>query len=141
MYVYAHGLHAFWTGLAILQHQKVLIGSMSCNLLPTFHPVSAAPCAVRNVVANLTCSNGTAKVSWSSANGANSYLVTAVATDGHQALCNTDGLQCDLTQLLCGQTYNVSLTAISDICPVKTQSNVSFSTRECQHEFTLRALE
>lgn len=92
--------------------------------------LSLAPCAAGNVAANMDCYNNTAKVSWSSAKGANSYVVTAVGEDGHRASCETDEHQCDLTELQCGQTYNVSLATISDHCQTETHSNVTFSTRE-----------
>jgi len=92
--------------------------------------LSLAPCAAGNVAANLDCSNNTVEVSWSSASGANSYMVTAVATDGNRVSCETDELQCDLTELQCGQTYSIALTAISEHCQTETHTDVAFSTRE-----------
>nr|XP_046247875.1 uncharacterized protein LOC124060678 [Scatophagus argus] len=92
----------------------------------------SAPCAAENVAANMDCYNNTANVSWSSASGANSYTVTAVGADGHWASCETNALQCDLTELQCGQMYNVSLTTVSDHCQTETHTNVTFSTRPCK---------
>lgn len=89
-----------------------------------------APCAAGNVAAIMDCYNNTAEVSWSPATGANSYMVTAVGSDGHRASCETDEHQCDLTDLQCGQMYEVSLTAISDHCRTETRTNATFSTRE-----------
>lgn len=57
-------------------------------------------------------------------------MVTVVGKDGHQASCETDKHQCDLTALQCGQMYNVSLTTITDPCQTEIQTNVTFSTRE-----------
>lgn len=57
-------------------------------------------------------------------------MVTVTGKDGHQASCETDEHQCDLTELHCGQMYDVSLTTISDHCQTEIQTNVTFSTRE-----------
>ncbi|KAK9519631.1 hypothetical protein VZT92_022346 [Zoarces viviparus] len=92
----------------------------------------SAPCAAGNVAVDLDCSNNTAEVSWSPADGGNSYTVTAVGEDGHRASCESDEQQCDLTELQCGQTYNVSLATISDHCQTETLANVTFSTRPCK---------
>lgn len=78
----------------------------------------------------MDCYNDTAKVSWSAAKGADSYTVTAIATEGHQVSCETDGHQCDLTELQCGEMYNVSITNVGNICQTETNTNVTFSTRE-----------
>ena len=101
---------------------------MSCISLSLFF---LAPCAAENVTANLDCENSTAEISWILANGATSYAVTAVATDGHPASCETTKDLCELTELQCGQTYNVSLTTISDHCETERHTNATFSTREC----------
>lgn len=95
----------------------------------SFRP-SLAPCAAGNVAANMDCYNNTAEVSWSSAPGAKSYMVTAVGADGHWASCETDEHQCDLMDLQCGQMYQVHLTTISDHCQTETHTNVTFSTSE-----------
>uniref|UniRef100_A0A3B4UUE8 Fibronectin type-III domain-containing protein n=1 Tax=Seriola dumerili TaxID=41447 RepID=A0A3B4UUE8_SERDU len=92
----------------------------------------SAPCAAANVAANLDCDNNTAEISWSLANGAESYAVTAVAADGDRASCETDENRCELMELQCGQTYSISLTSISDQCEIETQTNVTFSTRPCK---------
>ncbi|KAI3368520.1 hypothetical protein L3Q82_025527 [Scortum barcoo] len=92
----------------------------------------SAPCAVEDVAANMDCYNNSAEVSWSLARGANSYMVTAIGAEGHQASCETDAQQCGLTELQCGQTYKVILTAISDACQTETYTNVTFSTRPCK---------
>ncbi len=92
--------------------------------------LSLAPCAAENVAADIDCHNNTVKVSWNSAKGANLYMVTAVGADGHKASCESDGDQCDLMELQCGQMYNISLTAISDHCQTATQADVTFSARK-----------
>lgn len=91
---------------------------------------SLAPCVAKNVAAHLDCHNNTAEVSWSSAAGASSYKVTAISADGFQSSCETDGNQCAVTQLQCGQKYNVTLTSINNLCQIDTQTNVSFNSRK-----------
>lgn len=81
-----------------------------------------------DVAAAVDCNNNTAQVSWSSAQGAKSYMVTAVGAAGHRVLCETEEEWCDLTELQCGQTYSVSLATISDNCHTETHTNVTFST-------------
>lgn len=83
-----------------------------------------------DVAAAVDCNNNVARVSWSSARGARSYMVTAVGSDGHRVSCETEEEWCDLTELQCGQTYNVSLATISDNCRTETHTNISFSTRK-----------
>lgn len=92
--------------------------------------LSPAPCTADNVEANMDCENNTARVSWPAAQGANSYVVTATGENGHQASCETDEHSCNVTELQCGQMYNVSLTSISDHCQTETNTGVTFSTRE-----------
>ncbi|XP_054646058.1 uncharacterized protein LOC129188936 [Dunckerocampus dactyliophorus] len=97
----------------------------------TMH-LDSAPCAVTNVATSLVCHNNTVEVNWSFADGADSYMVTAVSSDGHQAVCESHEQQCDLTDLLCGQKYNISITSISDHCQAETVSEVTFTTRPCE---------
>ncbi|XP_044055462.1 uncharacterized protein LOC122877670 [Siniperca chuatsi] len=110
----------------------IAIGETLNSSISTTVLLVSAPCAARNVATNMDCYNNTAEVSWSSASGGNSYMVNAVGTDGHWASCETDEHQCDLSELQCGQTYNISLTTISDHCQTETHTNVTFSTRPCK---------
>lgn len=89
-----------------------------------------APCTAGNVVASYGCNNNTAEVSWSYSGGASSYIVTAVSLDGYRTSCNTSELRCELLQLECSQTYNITLTTGSNQCQIEKQTGVSFSTRK-----------
>ncbi|RVE73628.1 hypothetical protein OJAV_G00033020 [Oryzias javanicus] len=106
---------------------KTLNSSMSTPVL-----LISAPCTGRNVAANLDCYNSTAEVSWSSGIGATSYIVTAVGTDGFVASCATNEFHCNLTELQCGQVYNVTLTTVSEQCQIELYTNVSFGSRPCE---------
>ncbi|XP_036969323.1 fibronectin isoform X2 [Acanthopagrus latus] len=122
-----YGLHC---GIVYYTDVMAIGQTLNSSASPT-ELLVAAPCAAKDVAASLDCYNNTAEVSWTPASGANSYMVTAVV-DGHRASCETDGDQCDLMELQCGQMYNVSLTTISDHCQTETQTNVTFNTRPCK---------
>ncbi|XP_074491158.1 uncharacterized protein fndc7b [Sebastes fasciatus] len=127
-FCYVEGLHC-----GIIYYTNVIaVGEMLNSSSSTTVLLASAPCAAENVAAYFDCYNDTAEVSWSSADGGNSYMVTAVGEYGHMASCETDEQQCDLTELECGQMYNVSLTTISDHCHTETPTNVTFSTRPCK---------
>ncbi|XP_045905931.1 receptor-type tyrosine-protein phosphatase beta [Micropterus dolomieu] len=122
------GLHC-----GITYHTNVIaIGEILNSSLSTTVLLVSAPCAAGNVAAKIDCYNNTANVSWSTASGANSYVVNAIGTEGNQASCETLARHCDLSELQCGQTYNISLTTISDQCQAETHTNVTFSTRPCR---------
>ncbi|XP_056895182.1 fibronectin-like isoform X2 [Takifugu flavidus] len=92
----------------------------------------SAPCMAESLAASLDCYNNSAEVSWSSVKGAESYLVSAVGENGHRVSCETNENQCNVTELQCGQVYNVSLTAINAHCQRTAQTNVSFGTWPCK---------
>ncbi|XP_075901618.1 uncharacterized protein fndc7b isoform X2 [Nelusetta ayraudi] len=110
----------------------VAIGETLNSSLSTTVLLVSAPCVAGDVAAALDCSNNSARVSWSSARGADSYVVTAAGADGDTFSCETEDEWCDLTELSCGQTYHVSLTTISGSCNTETRANVSFGTRPCE---------
>ncbi|XP_076010518.1 fibronectin type III domain-containing protein 7-like [Genypterus blacodes] len=93
--------------------------------------LNSAPCAAANLVAEFDCN--TAQISWSPAIGVTSYKVTATGSDGHQAFCQSANLpNCSMTELECGQLYNVSLTAFNSNCQTDTSTDVSFRSRPCK---------
>lgn len=51
-------------------------------------------------------------VSWTANNRAATYTVSATG-DGGEHNCTTSGNSCDITDLPCGSTYEVSVTATS----------------------------
>ena len=75
------------------------------------------PCRPTNVKAALLCESNSAAVTWERASGALSYLAVAVTADGsHRAECNNTVTHCDLRDLQCGQTYNVSVFGQDKSC-------------------------
>lgn len=56
-------------------------------------------------------------MTWERASGALSYLSVGVTEDGsHQTECNNTMTHCDLSDLQCGQTYNVSVFGLDGSC-------------------------
>lgn len=83
-------------------------------------PVSCTP---TNVKASLRCYSNSAAVTWEPASGALSYVAVGVTTDGSQRIeCNNTMPYCDLSNLQCGQTYNVSVFGHDESCN-STESN------------------
>lgn len=64
----------------------------------------------------LNCSTNVLTVSWDSASMLLNYSVTALAGDGTALHCMTEDSSCTMTNLKCGQQYNVSIKAISSTC-------------------------
>ncbi|KAM3619311.1 uncharacterized protein V6R79_006036 [Siganus canaliculatus] len=110
----------------------VAIGETLNSSLSTAAVLAAAPCAVFSVSADVDCDNDTALVSWDSVSVAESFVATAVADDGHAASCETAERWCEVTGLLCGRTYSVSITSVDAGCQTETTTNVTFSTRPCE---------
>ncbi|XP_069009634.1 fibronectin type III domain-containing protein 7-like [Embiotoca jacksoni] len=124
------GLHC-----GVTYHTNVIaVGETLNSSSSTSVLLISAPCTAKDVAAHLDCYNNTAEVSWSPANGANFYKVTAVSRNAYLAFCQTDGHQCNLTELECGQVYNVTVESVSDRCQTETHAVVTFSTRPCKPE-------
>ena len=64
----------------------------------------------------MDCVNNEAVVSWNASQGALSYMVVAHNKLGDLSPCETAGLTCTLTNLTCGQTYLVQISAQDDFC-------------------------
>ncbi|XP_012990390.2 uncharacterized protein LOC105029012 isoform X2 [Esox lucius] len=93
--------------------------------------LASAPCVSTNVQAVVDCVNASAMVTWDWSDGAQSYILTAIGSDGHQVTCHTEDNFCIVTELSCGQVYNLTLTTVDQNCQMETPTGVSFSTRPC----------
>lgn len=88
---------------------------------------SSVPCVPTNLTVASTCSNQTT-VMWQASLGAQSYRVIAVGNKGHQTTCSSNSTTCSLTDLRCGQVYNVSVVAIDDTCSSPHCQTVTLQT-------------
>ncbi|GCB65250.1 hypothetical protein scyTo_0007677 [Scyliorhinus torazame] len=95
-----------------------------------------ASCIPLNLGVQLDCNTNDAFVSWTHTNGAVSYSASAKGSDGHAVLCDTANTHCQIANLHCGQMYNLSLTALDNICDTSQSSISDFSTAPCAPQFT-----
>ncbi|CAL8306274.1 unnamed protein product [Lota lota] len=86
---------------------------------------------VGSVSVDYSCASNTAVVSWTPVIGADSYRATA-NRDGTAMSCTSQGTQCQLKGMACGQSYAVSVTAIAGGCESAGNANVTtFRTVPC----------
>lgn len=94
---------------------KATTESLFFTLFPCPPP---APCPPEDVDPVLDCSTNTARVEWQGRGGADFYIVQALGVEEHESGCETASLSCDLGDLMCGFTYNISVIAINGMCNV-----------------------
>uniref|UniRef100_UPI0037E7605E fibronectin type III domain-containing protein 7-like n=1 Tax=Semicossyphus pulcher TaxID=241346 RepID=UPI0037E7605E len=128
-----------------------------CNRACRAHTKDTAPCMPMNLQLNPKNSSCVG-VSWTANNRAATYTVSAIGDDGEHT-CTTSGNSCDITDLPCGSTYDVSVKATSaagqslpsysdlletePCCPVtltvdqvtQAMTNVSWSHAKGAHSF------
>ncbi|XP_026097187.1 fibronectin type III domain-containing protein 7-like [Carassius auratus] len=94
---------------------------------------TSAPCPPDSsaVTVDMNCENATALFRWAWSGGAASYELTAISNNGYIASCISQDNFCNISELACGQTYTVRLTAISDECQITQETGVTFQTRPC----------
>ncbi len=94
-----------------------------------------APCkpVYNSVTVDVNCENATALFSWAWSGGAASYELSAISNNGYMASCISQDNFCNISELACGQTYTVMLTAINDECQITQETGVTFQTRESQY--------
>lgn len=78
--------------------------------------ILSVPCKPRFIKAVVDCYTQTALVGWFPSDGALSYMVTATAMSGHNVTCEASLAHCELSGLLCGQSYSVSVKAVGETC-------------------------
>lgn len=89
-----------------------MISFSTSSLLPS------VPCSPLDVEPTLDCSTGVAHVHWTASRGAHFYSVRARGVEEHERGCETESQSCVLTELMCGFTYNISVTAVNSVCNV-----------------------
>ncbi|XP_056304665.1 uncharacterized protein LOC130216807 [Danio aesculapii] len=95
--------------------------------------LTSAPClpVSSSVAVNVSCAHDTALLSWAWSGGAESYELTATSNNGYISTCISQENYCNISNLVCGQTYKVRLTAINHGCHVTEETGVTFQTRPC----------
>ncbi|XP_036072425.1 uncharacterized protein LOC112147737 [Oryzias melastigma] len=78
--------------------------------------LQTAPCPPQNVNATVRCSNHSALITWMGSPNALGYNVTAIGLGGQIHNCHTNSSSCEVTDLQCGETYSVKVTAYTQTC-------------------------
>ena len=79
-------------------------------------PPPVVPCPPANLSSQLDCSNGSALLSWSPSPNAVSYTGVALGPDGALPPCSSSTPSCLLSGLVCGRSYNLTVTASDGSC-------------------------
>ncbi|XP_034002007.1 fibronectin type III domain-containing protein 7-like [Trematomus bernacchii] len=103
-----------------------------CDNSNAYLDLQSVPCSPTNVKASLLCDSNSAAVTWERASGALTYRAVGVTEDGsHQTECNNTMTFCDLSDLQCGQTYNVSVYSQDESCSSVESNKAYVRTANC----------
>ncbi|KAG7513796.1 fibronectin type III domain-containing protein 7 [Solea senegalensis] len=92
---------------------------------------STRPCQPMYLGVDQQCGTSTANLFWGEAEGVELYMVTATCSM-HTLHFNSTNSTCVFPDLLCGETYEFSVTAYVDGCYSETSSTVTIQTGPCQ---------
>ena len=86
-------------------------------------------CAPTNITVSPACEDSA--VSWSHVTGAEMYIATATADDGHTHTCSSNySNSCNFTDLHCGETYAVTVVTVDGGCWSEPSSMVQLRAGE-----------
>ncbi|XP_036446665.1 fibronectin type III domain-containing protein 7 [Colossoma macropomum] len=107
------------------------IASTAAGLsMPSYSvPFETAPCCPKNLSV-LQVTQAMSNISWSAAQGAQSFIASLTSSRGH-AQCHTTQTTCLMGCITCGTNYTVSLEAISSSGHTAECTYHGFSTSEC----------
>lgn len=94
---------------------KMSFIQISLTLIYAVFFSSTEPCTPTNVSSQLFCSAGIAQVSWAPSVNALSYAVKATS-NGQILNCTSSSTNCTLSNLACGQAYDVQVSASDGTC-------------------------
>lgn len=105
---------------------------VSTNLMGVSNAVlfsgSLAPCVPQALTPILDCGTGLATLSWASSAGAETYAVEAVSGNGNVLSFSTNITSGFLSELLCGQQYQITVKASNKQCRSAQSSPANLST-------------
>lgn len=82
-----------------------------------------APCPPTQLTVASSCESNNISVSWQASQGSASYMVIAMDAEGHRWSCNTTSTSCQISNLLCGQQYQVYAVGVDEKC-IGSKSNI-----------------
>lgn len=99
--------------------------------LPTFPCLSSGLCAPTITEATSDCDSS--RVAWTQVTGAEMFVATATAQDGHSYVCSSNSsLSCTFTDLNCGEIYSVTVTTMDRGCLSEPSTAVDLKAgKEC----------
>ncbi|KAL7851296.1 hypothetical protein AOLI_G00216520 [Acnodon oligacanthus] len=128
------GTNCSISGLRCGRAYNVTVKAVSSNCNSSYSQptgIQTVPCATQNVSASWQCSNSSAVVMWAPTAGVSLYSVMALGRDGDLKQCNSTNSTCQLSQMHCGQIYDITVTPYMNNCAGVRSAAVSFSTGPC----------
>lgn len=89
---------------------------------PFFFP-PPAPCPPTQLTVDSSCKSNNISVSWQASQGSVSYMAVAKNAEGRRWSCNTSSTACQISDLPCGQRYQVYVAGVDEKC-MGAKSNV-----------------
>ncbi|XP_072276183.1 fibronectin type III domain-containing protein 7-like [Pyxicephalus adspersus] len=96
--------------------------------------IQTEPCVPQNVTVDVDCELNNAMLYWNSALGSENYTAQVATTAGEEHTCHTKSTSCAVNDLLCGQTYNVMITAFNKQCQGESSHSIQLITAPCAPE-------
>lgn len=78
--------------------------------------IPPAPCPPTNLRVSSSCTSNNIMVLWQASQGSISYIAVAENAQRRQWSCNTSSTSCQITELLCGQQYQVYVVGVDEKC-------------------------
>lgn len=89
----------------------------------------------------LDCHTNSALLDWANAEGALNYTATARSSSGDVSTCNTNYTNCELKDLQCGQTYDVTTVASNEECSSPPSTTLQVDSGELSKESTFKKIK
>ncbi|TNN67818.1 Fibronectin type III domain-containing protein 7 [Liparis tanakae] len=113
-------------------HTRCGVSGLMCGAVYDVCVKALAPCLPREVEVEVDCSSDRAAVvSWNATEGAANLSLSAIVNGSLQTLCVTQQHRCHVTTLTCGETYNLSFTAVNTQCSLTAPMHTNLTTRPC----------
>uniref|UniRef100_A0A6Q2Y5D8 Fibronectin type-III domain-containing protein n=1 Tax=Esox lucius TaxID=8010 RepID=A0A6Q2Y5D8_ESOLU len=122
------------TGLQCGQVYNVSVHSADtvCRSIQTVRSdLQTALCPPQNVDAQVLCASGSMLVTWDPDTDAQFFLLDAVTEAGSSHSCNTTANQCSISNLTCGESFSVQVTAVRGGCHSLPSQAVNVSSAPC----------
>ncbi|XP_071392950.1 fibronectin-like [Centroberyx affinis] len=113
----------------------VLAEDATCNSTgDTSTALMTAPCPPSIQSSTLICGTNSTSLSWTPVADATGYTATATDATGHMVSCSSATTTCELTGLVCSETYTAAVVARGSQCDSAPGSSINITTSECEIE-------